>query len=107
MNLRKGLYRFYKLHRKLTVMVPIEKKLNNYYVAESVGLACGFLLTAIHHAGLAALTHTPSPMNFLSKVLNRPDNEKPYLLIPVGYAAEECWVPDLRRKNLEEIAIYY
>lgn len=82
-------------------------KRQNYYVTESVGLACGFLLAAIHHAGLVALTHTPSPMNFLSKILNRPENEKPFLLIPVGYAAEECWVPDIRRKPLEEIYKLY
>jgi len=67
----------------------------------------GFLLAAIHHAGLIASTHTPSPMNFLSKVLHRPDNEKPFLLIPVGYPADECWVPDLKRKSLEEIAVWY
>ena len=83
-----------------------EKK-NNYYVNESVGLACGFLLTAIHHAGLVALTHTPSPMNFLSKILNRPKNERPFLLIPVGYPADEVWVPDLTRKKLEDIAVFY
>ena len=82
-------------------------KHQNYYVTESVGIACGFLLAAIHHAGLAALTHTPSPMNFLCNILNRPQNEKPFLLIPVGYAAEECWVPDLKRKALDEVAIYY
>ncbi len=82
-------------------------KHQNYYVTESCGIACGFLLTAIHHAGLVALTHTPSPMNFLSKVLNRPENEKPFLLIPVGYAAEECWVPDLKRKPIEDIANWY
>lgn len=82
-------------------------KHQNYYVTESVGLACGFLLAAIHHAGLVALTHTPSPMNFLSKILHRPENEKPFLLIPVGYPAEECWVPDLVRKELSEIAIFY
>jgi iodotyrosine deiodinase len=82
-------------------------KHQNYYVKESVGLACGFLLAAIHHAGLVALTHTPSPMNFLSKILNRPENEKPFLLIPVGYAADECWVPDLKRKPLAEIVKWY
>lgn len=76
---------------------------NVYYAHESCGLACGFLLAAVHHAGLAALTHTPSPMNFLSKVLNRPDHEKPYLLIPVGYPAAECWVPDLVRKKAEQV----
>lgn len=82
-------------------------KQNNYYVSESVGLACGFLLSAIHHAGLVALTHTPSPMNFLTKVLNRPANERPFLLIPVGYPAVEVYVPQLERKQLEEIAEYY
>ncbi|MBI5857602.1 MAG: nitroreductase family protein [Sphingobacteriales bacterium] len=82
-------------------------KHQNYYVTESCGIACGFLLAAIHHAGLVALTHTPSPMNFLSKVLNRPENEKPFLLIPIGYTAEECWVPDLQRKPLEKIVAWY
>ncbi len=82
-------------------------KTNTYYATESCGLACGFLLTAIHHAGLVALTHTPSPMNFLSKVLNRPTNEKPFLLIPVGYAANECWVPDLERRSLNDVAVFY
>jgi iodotyrosine deiodinase len=82
-------------------------KSNNYYVNESVGLTCGFLLAAIHHAGLVALTHTPSPMNFLSKILNRPENERPFLLIPVGYAAEETYVPELKRKDLNDIAVYY
>lgn len=82
-------------------------KKNNYYVQESVGLACGFLLAALHHAGLVALTHTPSPMNFLSKILNRPDHERPFLLIPVGYPAEPVWVPKLTRKPLDEIMIQY
>lgn len=84
-----------------------KKKLANYYVSESVGIACGFLLAAIHNAGLASLTHTPSPMNFLAKICNRPENEKPYLMIPVGYAADDCYVPDLKRKSLEEIAKYF
>lgn len=83
------------------------KKKNNYYVQESVGLASGFLLTAIHNAGLVALTHTPSPMNFLSKILNRPEYEKPFLLIPVGYPADSCLVPKLERKPLDDIAVYY
>lgn len=83
------------------------KKKNNYYVQESVGLATGFLLAAIHDAGLVSLTHTPSPMNFISKILNRPKNEKPFLLIPVGYPAEECWVPDLERKDIEDICVFY
>lgn len=82
-------------------------KHQNYYVQESCGIACGFLLAAIHHAGLVALTHTPSPMNFLSKILQRPENEKPFLLIPVGYPAPESWVPDLKRKSLNEIAAWY
>ncbi|MGL4597362.1 MAG: nitroreductase family protein [Bacteroidia bacterium] len=84
-----------------------EKKRNNYYVTESVGLACGFLLAAIHDAGLAALTHTPSPMNFLSALLERPENEKPFLLIPVGYASKTAQVPDLKRKSIEMIRILY
>jgi len=79
----------------------------NYYVNESVGIASGFLLTAIHQAGLVALTHTPSPMNFLQKVLNRPENERPFLLIPVGYPAENCKVPDIKRKPLQEIIYWY
>lgn len=83
------------------------KKKNNYYVQESVGIAAGFLLAAIHNAGLVSLTHTPSPMNFLTKTLGRPENEKPFLLIPVGYPAEECWVPDLQRKGLEDICVFY
>lgn len=83
------------------------EKLNNYYVKESVGLASGMLLSAIHNAGLCALTHTPSPMNFLTKILNRPGNERPFLLIPVGYPAENCMVPDLQRKPLELISEWY
>lgn len=79
------------------------KKVQHYYVSESVGIACGFLLAAIHHAGLVAVTHTPSPMNFLSEILQRPANEKPYLLIPVGYAKEDTFVPDIHRKLLEKI----
>ena len=82
-------------------------KSKNYYVQESVGLAAGMLLTAIHRAGLVSLTHTPSPMNFLSKVLNRPENEKPFLLIPVGYPADDAEVPDIQRKPLEDISVFY
>lgn len=76
-----------------------------YYVNESVGIAVGFLLAAIHHAGLAALTHTPSPMGFLSEVLGRPSHERPFLLIPVGYPAEGCEVPAIERKRLEQIMV--
>lgn len=83
-----------------------EKK-NNYYVTESIGIACGMLLMAIHHVGLAALTHTPSPMNFLGKILHRPENERPFLVIPVGYPADETFVPDLKRKGLDEICVVY
>lgn len=81
-------------------------KRNNYYVNESVGLACGFLLAAIHNAGLVALTHTPSPMNFLTKILNRPENERPFLLIPVGHPADETYVPHLKRKTLTDVAVF-
>ncbi len=83
------------------------EKSNNYYVNESVGIACGFLLTAIHNAGLVTVTHTPSPMNFLSKILERPDNERPFLLLPVGYQDEEAYVPKLDRKSLDEIMKIY
>lgn len=84
-----------------------EEKRKNYYVSESVGLAAGFLLAAIHQAGLVSLTHTPSPMNFLQKILNRPDNERPFLLIPVGYPAEKVQVPELYRKPLTDIMLLY
>lgn len=84
-----------------------DRKRPNYYVMESVGLAAGFLLTAIHQAGLVALTHTPSPMDFLSRLLNRPANEKPFLLIPVGYPADEAHVPDIRRKDPDEVMVWY
>jgi len=82
-------------------------KLNNYYVNESVGIACGMLITAIHNSGLVTLTHTPSPMNFLSKILNRPENERAYVLLPVGYPEDPVDVPDLKRKGLNEIAEFY
>ena len=78
----------------------------NYYVKESVGIASGFLIAAIHNAGLVSLTHTPSPMDFLQKILNRPDNEKPFLLIPVGYPKEGTTVPDIQRKELEEYVFW-
>jgi nitroreductase len=83
------------------------RKHQNYYVQESCGIAVGFLLAAIHHAGLVALTHTPSPMGFLSQVLERPENEKPFLLIPVGYPASHCIVPDLKRKTADEVLVWY
>ncbi|WP_435357612.1 nitroreductase family protein [Emticicia sp. SJ17W-69] len=83
------------------------KKHQNYYVHESVGLACGFLLTAIHELGLVALTHTPSPMDFLTKILNRPSNERPFLLIPVGYPAKDATVPDIKRKEKDNVLFWY
>lgn len=82
-------------------------KAKNYYVNESVGIACGFLLSAIHQLGLVSLTHTPSPMNFLAELLDRPANEKAFLLIPVGYPADDAQVPDIERKVLEEVMSKY
>ncbi len=78
---------------------------HHYYVSESVGIATGFLLAALHNAGFATLTHTPSPMKFLTAILERPDNERPYLLIPVGYAADDCRVPDIQRKSREDYIV--
>lgn len=78
----------------------------NYYVKESAGIAAGFLLAAIHNAGLVALTYTPSPMDFLQRILNRPENEKPFLLIPVGYPKEGVKVPDIHRKQFNEIVVW-
>lgn len=82
-------------------------KKKNYYVVESVGIACGFLINAIHAAGLVTLTHTPSPMNFLQTILGRPENEKPYLLLPVGYPSKDAKVPILERKNSDEVIVYF
>lgn len=87
-------------------MIDGEKR-NNYYVNESVGLACGMLIAAIHNAGLCCLTHTPSPMNFLTSVLERPENERPFLLIPVGYPADDAKVPNIKRKELDDIVVRY
>ena len=84
-----------------------DERYNNYYVNESIGIASGFLITAIHNAGLVTLTHTPSPMNFLTKMLNRPSNERAYLLLPIGYPKQPAYVPDLDRKPLEEVAVFY
>lgn len=79
-------------------------KKKNYYVSESVGIACGFLIAGIHNAGLVSLTHTPSPMGFLEKILKRPKNEKAFLLIPVGYPDENARVPNLKKKQYKKIA---
>lgn len=81
--------------------------LQHYYTQESVGIAAGMLLAALHHAGFATLTHTPSPMGFLAKLLDRPTPEKAFLLIPVGYPAEACRVPELERKALDQILVRY
>ncbi len=78
-------------------------KITNYYVNESVGIACGMFIAALHNMGLVTLTHTPSPMGFLSQLLNRPPNEKPYILFPVGYPSAEAKVPDLKRKSFEDV----
>ena len=85
---------------------PGGAKRKNYYVKESVGIACGLFVAAIHEMGLATLTHTPSPMRFLNEILGRPENEKPFILFPVGYPAAGCEVPDLTRKGLDEVAVW-
>lgn len=82
-----------------------ERHVKHYYVTESVGLASGFLLAALHMAGLATLTHTPSPMGFLADILERPKNEKPFLLIPVGYPAADAEVPTITKKSMDEVRI--
>lgn len=81
-------------------------KCKHYYVRESVGVAVGFLLASLHAAGLATLTHSPAPMGFLSKILDRPENERPLLLIPVGYPAHDATVPSLEKKSFDEIATF-
>ena len=84
-------------------LYPDGRRVKNYYVDESVGIACGLFIAAVHHMGLCTLTHTPSPMSFLSELLGRPANEKPYLLMPVGYPAPGAEVPAIRRKPLDQI----
>jgi nitroreductase len=86
--------------------LPDGGKAKNYYVKESVGIACGFFIAALHAMGLATLTHTPSPMAFLNRILDRPDNEKPYILFPVGFPAAGATVPALEKKSLDEVAIW-
>jgi nitroreductase len=88
-------------------VLPDGRAFKHYYVQESVGIAVGILLTALHRVGLASLTHTPSPMNFLNDILRRPQRERPFLLLVVGYPAEDAVVPDIRRKKLEEIATFW
>ncbi|MBT8488531.1 MAG: nitroreductase family protein [Gemmatimonadetes bacterium] len=82
------------------------KKLKNYYVSESVGIATGMLITALHKAGLATLTHTPSPMTFLNDLLGRPDNERPFLILVVGCPDGDAQVPDIGKKSIDEIAVF-
>jgi len=79
----------------------------NYYVQESVGLACGLFIAAIHQMGLVTLIHTPSPMGFLSEILKRPSNERPFILFPVGYPAPDARVPNLKRKSLGEVSVWF
>ena len=83
--------------------LPDGRKVKQYYTKESVGIASGVLITALNHAGLVTLTHTPSPMNFLNDILERPENERPYLILVVGYPADDVKVPDIKRKKLDEI----
>jgi iodotyrosine deiodinase len=85
-------------------LLPDGRRLKNYYMTESVGIAVGFFIQALHRAGLATLTHTPAPMTFLREICGRPTNEKPFVLMPVGYPAPDCVVPDLARKPLEAIS---
>jgi nitroreductase len=92
---------------ELYEIMPDGSRRKNYYPKESVGIACGLFVAALHHMGLATLTHTPSPMAFLSRVLNRPPNERPYILFPVGYPAPDAQVPDLRRKRLDEVSVWH
>jgi iodotyrosine deiodinase len=85
---------------------PEGRHFKSYYVKESVGIACGLFIVALHSMGLATLTHTPSPMAFLSKILGRPENERPFILFPVGYPADDATVPDIARKSLDEVAVW-
>jgi nitroreductase len=87
-------------------VTPDGKKYKYYYTQESVGLASGLLITALHYAGLATVTHTPSPMGFLNEILGRPEEERPFLLLVTGYPVEDAEVPDIKRKSLDEIATF-
>ncbi len=87
-------------------VLPDGRRVKHYYATESVGIATGLLISAIHHAGLASLTHTPSPMKFLNRILGRPRNERPFLLLVVGYPAPNATVPDIGRKDLTDIATF-
>jgi nitroreductase len=87
-------------------VLPGGRTIKHYYAMESVGIATGILITAVHHAGLVSLTHTPAPMGFLNEILGRPPNERPFLILVVGYPAEGATVPDIARKPLEDIASF-
>ncbi len=87
-------------------VLPDGRKVKHYYPTESTGLAAGILITALHQAGLATLTHTPSPMKFLNEILGRPKSERPFLLLVVGYPADDARVPDIQRKPLEEFTSF-
>ncbi|MGH7601418.1 MAG: nitroreductase family protein [bacterium] len=87
-------------------LLPDGRKVKNYYVTESVGIATGMLITAIHHAGLVSLTHTPNPMGFLNQALGRPENERPIMILVVGYPADNAVVPEIGKKSLQEIATF-
>lgn len=95
------------LFRQVYGLRPDGTRRTHYYTHESGGIAAGLFIAAIHQMGLATLTHTPSPMGFLTKLLGRPENEKPFLLMPVGYPAPDARVPDLHRKPLDEIAVWF
>ena len=103
--LEKAPYLIVIFEQKYTVDKDGERE-QHYYSKESVGIATGMLITALHHAGLAMLTHTPSPMKFLNKILNRPSYEKPFLLLVVGYPEDAAEVPDISKKELNEIATF-
>jgi len=96
---------FAQLHGLVTDPDGTQRKVKHYYVQESVGIAVGILLSSLTHAGLATLTHTPSPMGFLRTLLQRPPNEHPYVLIPVGYPAADATVPDITKKPLEQVLV--
>lgn len=93
--------------KEIAVRAPDGSKSTNYYVSESVGIACGLFIAAVNEMGLATLTHTPQPMRFLSRILERPENERPYILFPVGYPGQNCQVPDITKKNLEAVSNWF
>ncbi len=88
-------------------LLPDGRKVKNYYASESVGIATGFLINALHHSGLVTLTHTPSPMKFLNSILDRPSNERPFVLLVVGFPSKDAQVPNIAKKPLDAIATYY